>query len=892
MNKWAGCGLALAIGWVAATQGEAVGVKNQRTSNTYGTLTGAVAAALSGDTLLLTTGTFSEVVFIGAKNLTLAGLYNSTYTVRIPGGTTRVQPAALAGSVFTISNASVTLDSLDISGGGPPLKVSRVYGGGICATHASTVAVNLCDVYGNSSSEMGGGIYASNSMLLLNGTSVYSNRASFTTTDTGQGGGVAVVYGSLHAMGTTLVHHNTAEDSGGGLYLQYSDAALNDTQVSFNTATNEGGGIVFGDHVDATLADCQIDNNQALSSGAMGGGIAALNFSNLTATALSVSANSAGYGGGIALGGGLLHATGTFQVVTLANNLARHGGGGFYVDSGAQLRLRGGLLIGNQGDSDDSNSGDGGAILASGQGTLELEAGVSDLFLLENSAWNGGGIAIDDESSAALVSTQAFAFSISGNTAMQYGGGIALPSDYAILNGLGAISISGNTASESGGGLLQHGGRVHLEGLPGAPFLISSNRTLSRGGGICAEQSALLQLVNVQIGAPGAGNMATNNGCSGGGIALLGASTLQGTNVAFIANSCTLYGAGLYVTNSSASLIGIPGDPAEEVLPPNRFTDNISTASGVSGGGGVYIANGTLTLHDALLSGNRARVGGGIYSGSASTSRVINCVLATNIASAAGGGGGAYASSTANAQYLHCTISRNAEGGFDFGAAAPLFLTNCIVQANAVTNLPPGATATHCLIEPAYPGVNNFTGDPLFMKPSSLDFRLTYGSAATNRGATLSRIARDAIGNARPASTAYDPGAYEYDWTILDSDSDTMPDDWEVGRGLDPRDANALDDDDTDTRVNRDEYIADTDPLDDTDYFRLDDIDIITDRAYIWAFTSGRRQYRLEYLDDLAGAWLPVPGLESFPGAGGDDNIPDPRPLQTNLNYRLQVWVP
>ena len=120
MNKWAVCGLALAIGWVAATQGEAVGVKNQRTSTTYGTLTGAVAAALGGDTLLLTTGTFTEVVFIGAKNLTLSGLYNSTFTVRIPGGTTLVKPAALDGSVFTISNASVTLDSLDISGGGPP----------------------------------------------------------------------------------------------------------------------------------------------------------------------------------------------------------------------------------------------------------------------------------------------------------------------------------------------------------------------------------------------------------------------------------------------------------------------------------------------------------------------------------------------------------------------------------------------------------------------------------------------------------------------------------------------------------------------------------------------------------------------------------------------------
>ena len=892
MNKWAVCGLALAIGWVAATQGEAVGVKNQRTSTTYGTLTGAVAAALGGDTLLLTTGTFTEVVFIGAKNLTLSGLYNSTFTVRIPGGTTLVKPAALDGSVFTISNASVTLDSLDISGGGPPLKVSRVYGGGICATHASTVALNLCDVYGNSSSEMGGGIYASNSMLLLTGTSVYSNRAAYTTTDTGQGGGVAVVYGSLHAMGTTLVHHNAAEDSGGGIYLQHSDAALNDTQISFNSATNDGGGIVFGDHVDATLADCQIDNNQALSSGSMGGGLAALNFSNLTATALSVSANSAGYGGGIALSGGLLHSTGTFQVVTVENNLARHGGGGFYVDSGAQLRLRGGLLVGNEGDSDGSDSGDGGAILASGQGTLDLEAATSDLLILENSAWNGGGIAIDDESSATLVCTQAFAFAISGNTAMQYGGGIAMPSDYAVLTGLGPIAIFGNTASESGGGILQHGGLVHLEGLADIPFVIASNRTRVNGGGICSDQSAVLQLSNVQIGAPGAGNVATNSSRSGGGLALLGLSSLQATNVAFLDNSCNLNGAGLYVSNATASVLGSPGDPAADFFPPNRFVGNQAANVTLGRGGAVCVANGILTLHDALIASNRARVGGGLYCASASTSRVINCVLATNAATLAAGGGGAYAASTANAQFLHCTISRNAEGGLDAGAAAPVVLTNCIVQANAVTNLTSGFAVAHSLVEPLYPGVNNFTGDPLFRDPAALDFRLTYGSVATNRGAALARVARDAIGNARPAATAHDPGAFEYDWTVMDSDADGIPDDWEVERDLNPRSYDSHKDDDVDTWLNLDEYVADTDPKDDADFFRLDGVDVIGDRAYVWAFTSGRRQYRLDYLDDLAGAWLPVPGLESFLGAGGDDNVPDPRPLQPNRNYRLHVWIP
>ena len=887
MKNWAGCCFAAA--WLFSTGAGAEAVKNVRTSATYGTLTGAVAAALGGDTLLLTTGRFSEVVFIGAKNLALSGLYNSTFTVRIPSGTTLVRPASADGSVFTISNAAVTLDSLDIAGGGPPLKLSRVYGGGICATHASIVTAALCNVYGNSSTEMGGGIYASNSTLVLSGTSVYSNRANLNLAGSGQGGGVAVVRGVLSATNTTLVQHNVAEDSGGGIFLQSSAATLTDTRVSFNVATNDGGGIAFDDHVVATLAACQIEGNQAHSSGSIGGGIAARNCSNLTVAATWIAANSAGYGGGVALSGGLLHATGTFSAVTLENNQARHGGGGFYVDSGAQLRLRGGLVIGNDGDSDASDSGDGGAILASGQGTLALEAAIADLLILENSAWNGGGIAIDDESSAALVCTQAFAFVISANTAMQYGGGIALPSDYAVLTGLGPIAISGNTASESGGGILQHGGLVDLEGLPGLPFVVSSNRTAMHGGGICAEESALLRLVHVQIGAVGAGNVATNSGRSGGGLALLGASTLQATNVAFMGNTCNLYGAGLYVSNALASILGIPGDPAADVLPPNRFIGNAGSSPTQSSGGGAYVANGILTLHDALVASNSARHGGGLYFSGSSTNRVINCVIATNVAAF---GGGVRVADTANSQFLHCTVARNGDSGLHVSTAAPLTLTNCIVAANAGTNLTSGFAVAHSLVEPAYPGVDNFTGDPLFMDPAALDFRLTYGSVATNRGAALARVSRDAIGNARPAATAHDPGAFEYDWTIMDSDADGIPDDWEVERDLNPRSYDSQKDDDVDTWLNRDEYVADTDPKDDTDFFRLDDLDVVGDRAYVWAFTSARRQYRLESLDDSTGTWLAVPGLESFLGAGGDDNIPDPRPLQTNRHYRLHVWIP
>lgn len=884
MRKMAwGC-LVVAWGWMATPDAGAEAVKNTRTSSTYATLTGAVAAALSGDTLLMTTGRFSEVVFIGAKNLALVGRYNSTFSVRLPGSTTLVAPVTGSGSVFSISNASVTLDSLDISGGYPPAKGVRLDGAGVHIRAGGSVTATACRVYGNEADGAGGGFYATNSTLVLDATHVFSNRAA-SANGLGNGGGVAVVRGAFHARAGTEIYQNAAFRSGGGVFLQYSQATLADTQVSFNTATNDGGGLALDDHVVATLSDCQLRGNMAASAFSCGGGIFAANFSNLTSTATWIADNSAGAGGGVFLSGGLADGTGTFYSVTAQNNQAREGGGGFFVDSAATLRLRSGLLIGNDGDSDESDSGDGGAIYAGSQGSVAIEPEAADVLILENNAWNGGGIAIDDESSATLVCTQEFALTLSGNIARQGGGGIALPNAYGELYAQGGIAIQGNAAA-FGAGIYQNNSLIRLEGLPAQPLVVSGNVSADYyGGGILSQQGASLQLVNVQIGAPGAGNRAP----SGAGIALLGQSFLQATNAAFLGNRCNRLGAGLFVSNSTATILGLPGDPAVDFAPPNRFIDNQATNAAQSSGGGIYVVNGILTLHDALVASNSARHGGGLYFSSNSTNRVINCVIATNRAAF---GGGARVESTAYSQFLHCTLSRNDESGLHVSTAAPLFLTNCIVVANAGTNLTSGFAASHCLVEPAYPGDNNFTGDPLFMDPVGLDYRLTYGSAATNRGVVIARVARDAIGNARPAATAYDPGAFEYDWTIMDSDADAIPDDWEVERDLNPRSFDSHKDDDVDTWPNLDEYIADTDPKDDTDFFRLDGIQTTGGQADVLATTSARRQYRMESLDDLPGAWQPVPGRESFGGAGGPDTIPDARPLQTNRNYRLQVWIP
>jgi hypothetical protein len=60
---------------------------------------------------------------------------------------------------------------------------------------------------------------------------------------------------------------------------------------------------------------------------------------------------------------------------------------------------------------------------------------------------------------------------------------------------------------------------------------------------------------------------------------------------------------------------------------------------------------------------------------------------------------------------------------------------------------------------------HNLTSNPLFVNASANDFHLTSGSPAKGAGATLPEVPCDFDGNARPAGSAYDIGAYEYGGT-------------------------------------------------------------------------------------------------------------------------------
>jgi serine protease AprX len=126
---------------------------------------------------------------------------------------------------------------------------------------------------------------------------------------------------------------------------------------------------------------------------------------------------------------------------------------------------------------------------------------------------------------------------------------------------------------------------------------------------------------------------------------------------------------------------------------------------------------------------------------------------------------------------------------------------------------------------------------------------------------------------------------------LNDSDSDALPDWWELWHNLDPNNpSDAVLDSDGDGVSNLNEYLAGTDPRDAADYFHIASISAGTN--CVLSFQSAlNRLYTLERRTNLAaGAWTSVPGQVDLAGNAGwlelsQTNVPP----DTARFYRVKV---
>ena len=274
---------------------------------------------------------------------------------------------------------------------------------------------------------------------------------------------------------------------------------------------------------------------------------------------------------------------------------------------------------------------------------------------------------------------------------------------------LGGLTIQGGKTPVSGGGIYNSSGTLTVTNS-----MISGNIASSFGGGIY--NSGTLIITNSEIS-----RNVSSFFCGG----IYNSGTLIITNSEISRNNAYSYGGGIY--NESGTL----------AVTNSEISGNIAS----SRGGGIYNESGTLTVTNSTIAGNTASgsssYGGGIYqSGSTSSAKVYNTIIACNTAKSDGND---IYNTGFGSVYGYNSLSSCTEWGDEDN--------NVVYDQNL----------------------------PLFIDANIGDYRLAIGSQAIDKGNNAYAVDSQGValvydldGFPRIVNGAVDIGAYEYNsYTVL-----------------------------------------------------------------------------------------------------------------------------
>jgi len=681
-------GACLAAAVVPAAWANSVGIENGASATS---IQQAVDLATNGDVILISTGIFYESVCVAAKDLTFRGAFDEALSNQVPGGYTEVNAQGLGSNVFTFLSSSSRLERLYLVGGEAP----------------------------DSSDWSGGGAYLSNAWVEFDACGICSNRAWW-------GAGLFVATDACARLtGDTVLSGNLATDDGGGAYVR-GVLRIAGGEISGNFADDGCGGGVY-------LTNGRLEAAQALLAGntasggtvqgrSYGGGVYVVNAYFEAGSGTVVSANTADYGGGIALA----WATATLGYasaadLTVATNSAGYDGGGLFATN-SRVSLGGTAWRLNMA-TNYANGCGGGACLY--EVYIESDTNGS-VFDANRAAFEGGALYLG-WSTGAMTAVECGSSTDMGNRAA--GGGGAIYMQDSVLTLYGGHFAGNRSDSYGGGAIFADGGVVVITNGAGTytATVFEANSApdpnTGYGGTLYVQSSSGTNAVYwaefVSNNAYAGGAVFVNDGAfvsrhvharentaSYGGALFLGSySFWNGGEDIIEDNHATISGAGIYCTQAGADLL-------EEDVSRNRAdwrgggiycgygsfarvgtgsVFNLNEAGG--SGGAMYVADSTVEVYCAKFGenaalGNRACTNGGaIY--------LTNALLevhggffagnrATNVYFGNGSCGGA----------LLCNVSRlyvtNDPG-------APQGLSNTTFEANAAATDGGGAGGAVCV---------------------------------------------------------------------------------------------------------------------------------------------------------------------------------------------------
>jgi predicted outer membrane repeat protein len=216
----------------------------------YPTIQEAINSANDNDTIIISSGIYSENIDYLGKNLMIGSYFileqDPNYIE------TTILDGSQEGRVVTAENVeglNAGLNGLTIQNGSSDL------GGGIYCSGSNFVLSNLI-IINNQSTNRGGGIHCSNSNIQIFNCMFESNTAQ------NNGGGLFCITSNLEVINCEFLD-NFSGVNGGGLQSHFSTITISDCLFYDNLANDNGGGIFLG-HSDGFVNNCILYNNISL----------------------------------------------------------------------------------------------------------------------------------------------------------------------------------------------------------------------------------------------------------------------------------------------------------------------------------------------------------------------------------------------------------------------------------------------------------------------------------------------------------------------------------------------------------------------------------------------------------------------------------------------------
>jgi len=303
------------------------------------TVTGGLAAAVSGDQVWVAEGTYQEGVTLRSGVALYGGFAGSESSLAERSSTAHV--SILDGNASGIVvwapvwvTAAARIDGFTIRNG------KSTYGAGIdCLSSAVAIANNT--ITGNNADSVGAGIYCSGCSPTIIDNLIAGNTA-------GGGGGIYCEGGSPVISGNTITR-NTGGTDGGGIYCASGSPMISDNTITNNRAwtssngNRKGGGISCGSQSSPTITGNTIMGNEA----AYGGGIHCWGCSPFISNNRIIG-NAAEEGGGIlASSSSNPYASPPISNNIIQANVAARTGGGIYCGTSSQSRITNNTIVQN-----------------------------------------------------------------------------------------------------------------------------------------------------------------------------------------------------------------------------------------------------------------------------------------------------------------------------------------------------------------------------------------------------------------------------------------------------------------------------------------------------------------------------------------------------------------